>query len=83
MRLPRFTIRSLILLVLFVAMLLGLVMQQVEIFRLHRTVMVSLRREEMMRRQAELAAFQAEKERLLAIQQLADAKAAAQANGGK
>jgi hypothetical protein len=83
MRLPRFTIRSLILLVLFVAMLLGLVVQQVEIFRLHRTVEVSLHREEMMRRQAELTALQAEKERLLAIQQLADAKAAAQANGGK
>jgi hypothetical protein len=81
MRLPRFTLRSLLLLVVFVALVLGLVVQQVEIDRLHRRMLAAQHRGEDSRRRAEAQARRAEMARQL--RRLEAANAAAPANDGK
>jgi hypothetical protein len=80
---PRFKVRSLVLLVLFVAMLLGLIVQQVRIHRLNQLVAIRQRREDELRRRAEALDWQAELQRAIAVRELQAVKAAsAQPNAG-
>jgi hypothetical protein len=86
MRMPRFKLRSLILLVLIVALGLTVVIQQMQIARLHRQIMVSRQVDIAAREMAAAQRAIAQAERYAALRQLEDAharKADAQANGGR
>jgi hypothetical protein len=80
---PRLKLRSLFVLVLFAAPVLTVIVQQIQIGRLHRQVAAGVNREQHFRRLADASAQRAMMEREIALRALQDAKAAAQANGGK